>query len=65
MLDMHNYIFILCMHSVFLQNIFMLLDISIFPYLFPKVEITSIDLWRHDEHSIAQINISVHNICVT
>ena len=33
MLDMHNYILILCTYIVFKQNIIMLFDISIFPYL--------------------------------
>ena len=61
MLDMHNYILILCIHIVFIQNIFMLFDISIYPYLFPNIEIASIDLRRHNEHSIAQINLSALN----
>ena len=40
MLDMHNYICILCMYIVFIQNIIVLFDIFIFPYLFPNIEIS-------------------------
>ena len=62
MLDMHNYIFILCMNTVFIQNIIVLFEISVFPYLFPNFEITNVHLWRLNEHSLAQINVSAFDV---
>ena len=44
MLDMHIYILILCTYIVFIQNIIVLFDISIFPYLLLNVEKTNVDL---------------------
>ena len=64
MLNMHNYIFILCMNSAFIQNITVFFDISIFPYLFPNADISNLDLWHHKEHSIVQIIFSDFDVTI-
>ena len=62
MLDMNNYILILFTYIVFIQIIIVLFDVYIYSYLFPNGEITNIDLWRYNEHSIAQINVSAFDV---